>query len=142
MLKPGWLLLLAASSLSACQSITSGAETRTGVIDSPYLRTAALVAPDSVNAGTPFTVTVTTLGYSGCWQAVGVREEYFASGVTLVPVDQIHDGACTGMLSELPRSASLRLDQPGTATLRVDGLKEVAGGGFVTTRLERSIVVR
>lgn len=104
-----------------------------------------IIAPDSVDAGVAFDVTVTTIGLSGCWAAAG---EWVGQGdgvLEIIPTD-VHSGAevCTDMLSYLAHPSRVRLDTPGEWTIRVKG-RRLRHGDEVWEELvtaERRIVVR
>lgn len=107
----------------------------------------ALSAPDTVEAGVSFDVTVTTLGLNGCWRAD--REEIETEGdpptaVTITPYDRLSgDDACTLAIVALPRTIDLQFDAPGTATIRVVG-REVDGSDPLDSTLieiEHELVV-
>jgi hypothetical protein len=111
---------------------------------------AAVVAPDTVLAGVPFTVTITTVGVNACWRQDGAAVAMSSPGALLVtPLDRVpaSDGRgpqpCTGSPLALPRTLQLLISQPGTATLRVQGRRVVGGdvAGAATITLEQPIVV-
>lgn len=81
-----------------------------------------LVAPDTVRAGVPFTVTVHTIGVSGCWRADG-QDVSVADGVATITPWDAHSGAevCTEVLGYLPHQAQVTFATPGVAVVRVAG---------------------
>jgi hypothetical protein len=81
-----------------------------------------LVAPDTVQAGVPFSVTTHTVGPSGCWRADGQTVGVYARVVVLKPYDR-HSGSefCTGALVFPVHESTLTLTEPGEWTIRVDG---------------------
>jgi hypothetical protein len=83
---------------------------------------APLVAPDTVAAGEPFDVVVTTIGLSGCWRAGGQAVQVGDGVVTLTPGD-VRSGAhvCTQILADLRHSSRVTIVTPGEWTLRVAG---------------------
>lgn len=104
-------------------------------------------APDTVQAGTPFPVLVTTVGPTVCWVASGGQVE-MQPGVALVtPFDytpEDHWTACGDALLELPRTVTVTFSQAGDAVLRVQG-RRVVGGNFQAEErvvLEKKIHVR
>lgn len=107
-------------------------------------------APDTVDAGMPFTVTITTIGASGCWREDGALESVSGLTATLTPHDRVIeeiDGmpvSCTGALVSLPRDMSLTFRQTGSATLRVIGRRVTNGDipAAQTKTIEQQIVVR
>ena len=101
-------------------------------------------APDTVEVGQSFQVTVYTIGPNGCWSPDGVDLVESGRVIELTPWDR-HSGAdfCTLALAFLPHATSLTLDEPGEWTLRVTGRRVRGGGGsddMVTA--ERKIFVR
>jgi hypothetical protein len=135
-------MLLAATSLfTACANLAGPDGARAGIIESRYLSVPALTAPDIVTAGASFQVTVTTFGFSGCWTEDRTDVSALASQVVIRPYDRVRDGACTQMTVKLPRSAQLRFDQPGTATIVVQGLRD-DGADAEPTQIEHTVVVR
>jgi hypothetical protein len=104
-------------------------------------------APDTVAAGAPFTVVLTTIAPDGCWREAGVRIDRTAAVVELTPYDRWVGGpgkVCPDVVVHLSREVVLRFDTPGTGTLRIFG-RRVRGGGFEDPEpivIERSIVVR
>jgi hypothetical protein len=107
--------------------------------------TAEVHAPESVRRGEPFTVTVVTI-------AGGCRRESAGTGVavegmeaTITPYHFLRRAeACTDDLLYLPHEVELRFDEPGTATLRIRGVRNRLDferePEWVT--LERSVEVR
>ena len=99
--------------------------------------------PDAVNAATPFTVTVRTFG-GGCIDQGDTQSSIVGSTVEVRPFDIFATNlpsnyACPDILRYYAHSVSIRLDQRGSATIRVIG--RVAPGDTITT-FERAIVVR
>ncbi|HZG44175.1 MAG TPA: hypothetical protein VEY93_14600, partial [Longimicrobium sp.] len=86
-----------------------------------------ITAPDTVTAGQPFQVTITTAGPSGCWRAAGAEKAVQGNLATLTPFDRVLDGICTQAVVSLPRSVEVRFDVRGQATLRVYGRRVVDG---------------
>lgn len=109
----------------------------------------AVVAPDTVLAGVPFTVTITTVGVNACWRPDGAAVGMSQGSLLVTPLDRVlaSDGRgpqpCTGTPLALPRTLQLLISQPGTATLRVQGRRVVGGDvpGAATITLEHPIVV-
>ena len=85
-----------------------------------------LVAPDTVAAGVPFEITVTTDG-GGCHvRADGVEVDAGGEAVELRPYDIVRvpvsdRAACTAILLHFPRTATVVLAEPGRRLLRVVG---------------------
>jgi hypothetical protein len=90
----------------------------TGVLVPPRV----LVTPDTVRAGVPFDVVVTTIGMNGCWSAAGLWPRFVERGLDLIPTD-VHSGAtfCTEMALYLEHHVRITIATPGEFTLRVKG---------------------
>ena len=105
-----------------------------------------LAAPDTVDAGVPFNVTITTIGLDTCWREAGARVESELRRVTITPYDRIDTqaGGCADALVYLPRVVSVVFTQRGVATVRAEGRR---GFGYTATRssdlaIERPVYVR
>jgi hypothetical protein len=87
---------------------------------------ARIVLPARVRAGEEFQVQVTTYG-GGCHRQgrTEVVVSQSARSADLYPRDQLNVAAevCTQQLKMFTHSAAVRIDQPGTAQIRVHGLK-------------------
>jgi hypothetical protein len=127
----------AGSGGSALAGIAEPAETR-------------VVAPDTVDAGTPFDISVRTIGRSGCWSQAGAESAVTGMLATVTPYDRVTtsiDGEpafCTGALVDLERTVSIAFASPGTATLRVNGRIVMDGelDGTQPVTVEKQIFVR
>lgn len=130
--------------LAGCPEIAGpSSDQQVGVVDSEYLDVPVLLAPDTVRAGAGFGVTVTTLGYSGCWQAAGAKTARSGAVVTITPYDRLVQGVgCTAALEMLSRTVELHLEQPGVVVLRVEGRSDRPGREAELARVEKPIVVR
>lgn len=130
--------------LGGCPEVAGpAADQQVGVVDSEYLDVPVLVAPDTVQAGVRFGVTVTTLGYSGCWKAAGAATAQNGAVVTITPYDRVLQGAaCTAALEQLSRTVELRLDEPGVVVVRVEGRTDRPGREGEIARVEKPVVVR
>jgi hypothetical protein len=127
--------------VGADESVDWSVPPGTGVLAPPRV----LIAPDTVDAGIPFDVTVTTIGMSGCWSAAGMWPRVVDGGFDLIPTD-VHSGAqfCTEMALYLEHDARIRIATPGEYTLRVKG-RRLRHGDAVweePVSAERTIVVR
>lgn len=90
----------------------------TGVL----LPSAALVAPDTVRAGEPFTVQIGSIVLSGCWGVGPTAISQSDRTVLLEPTDvYASDRACIEMLLSISRTVTVTIATPGLATLRVRG---------------------
>ena len=103
-----------------------------------------ITAPDTVTAGQPFQVTITTVGPNGCWSAAGAELASQPSVATITPFDRVQGEVCTQATVSLPRTVQVRFDVPGEATLRVYGRRVVDGNVSAATErvVERRIFVR
>lgn len=104
-----------------------------------------VMAPDTVVAGQPFDVVVTTIGLSGCWRAADQQVRVRDGVVDLTPTD-MHSGAraCTEILLYLAHPSTLTLDEPGEWILRVSGRRMRQGDDTweEPVAVEKAIVVR
>ncbi len=104
-----------------------------------------LVAPDSVRAGVPFTVTVSSFGSTTCTRADGATLIVAGVLATIAVWDREQvGGACTDDLRQFPRDVSVQLLTAGRATIRVQGRAYPAGasGRDSLVVVEKDIVVR
>jgi hypothetical protein len=129
--------------LAACGGGTvfePGSRRVVGVIDVGGAGREALAAPDTVAAGAPFAVTVTTFGSSSCTRPDGAELEVRGLVAELVPYDREATGtrACTDDLRPFPRTVTVRFSAPGQATVRALG-RGLGGGAAV---VEARVVVR
>ena len=106
--------------------------------------------PDTVSAGTSFDVTFRTIG-SGCVRGGGtIVVAQSANSAVVEPQDFVPDpppDACNDILNTFPHRATLRFDQPGSASVRVRGLLNWPFNRPDTVKLdtvtiERIVVVR
>ena len=122
------LLLAAALTLAAGCGITYAdfdSEPRPGVIDLGAPDAPQVVVPQEVRAGVPFTVRVTTFG-GGCVDK-GFTEVTAGAGEADVRPYDFHptdeNAVCTRELRSHLHEATVRLEQPGTGTVRVHGVR-------------------
>jgi hypothetical protein len=103
-----------------------------------------ITAPDTVTAGQPFQVTITTTGPNGCWQAAGAEKAVQGNLATITPFDRVEGEICTQALASLPRTVELRFDTRGQATIRAYGRRVVDGNLNAATdrTVEKTITVR
>lgn len=107
-------------------------------------RLPVLVVPDSVEAGLPFRVELTTV-VGGCERAGEVQIRRTDQQITFIPYtyERRDSGLICPPILGLPRrTLTLQLDQPGEVLLRVRGQVRDADGKVRTRTLERRIVVR
>jgi hypothetical protein len=109
-----------------------------------YVAPRALEIPDTVAAGTPVRVTVTTVGPNGCWSAAGMEIRQESALVELTPMDQFSGAeVCTEILGYLSRSVDLTFTTPGAVTVRATGrLVGVEGDGSQPVTVERTVLVQ
>lgn len=103
-----------------------------------------ITSPDTVTAGQPFQVTVTTVGPNGCWRAAGAEMAVQSSLASITPFDRVEGEVCTQALVSLPHTLQVQFNTPGTATLRVYGRRVVDGRVNEATdrTVEKTIHVR
>jgi len=112
----------------------------TGVL----LPSAALVAPDTVRAGEPFTVQIGSIVPSGCWR-VGPTAMARSDRTVLLEPSDVHtsDRACIEVLLSISRAVTVTIATPGLATLRVRGRRVEQGTSTESpVTVEKQVVVR
>ncbi|MFO8231382.1 MAG: hypothetical protein R6U20_01820 [Longimonas sp.] len=94
-----------------------------GFIGEDIVSTAPLAAPDTVQAGTSFDVTVTTFGPNLCWQASREEVEREPMRVSITPYDKSPSGdaVCADAIAEMERTVSVTFEEHGEATIVVNG---------------------
>lgn len=119
----------------------SGCDLSTGIHEEQFLGAIGypdnldITMPDTVQVGQDFTVTVRTIGPTGCWEwydtVVGVTD----LTATIHPYDLVRSGgdlACTQAIVEIMHTETLTFDQTGVAQIEIIGRDGTA---------ERSVVV-
>lgn len=103
-----------------------------------------ITAPDTVTAGEPFQVTITTIGPNGCWRADGAEKAVQGNLATITPFDRVEGEVCTQALVSLARSVEVRFDARGEATIRAYGRRVVDGNLNAATErtVQKRIIVR
>jgi hypothetical protein len=103
-----------------------------------------ITVPDTVTAGQPFQVTITTTGPNGCWREDGAEKAVQGNLATITPFDRVQGEVCTQATVSLPRSVEVRFDVPGEATIRAYGRRVVDGNLKAATErtVEKRIIVR
>jgi hypothetical protein len=139
-------LCLAATAIAVagCGLLTT--EAATGV--SPALLvagedTATITAPDTVDHGVNFTVTVGTLG-GGCTREAA-RTEYASDSQFLEvhPFDKWSAVNCPNDAIFIPHQLTVKIDAAGARTLRIVGREAVAGTNTtVYVELDKPLYVR
>jgi hypothetical protein len=110
-----------------------------GFVDSGGISTSPLVAPDTVQAGVGFTVTVSTFGSSACIRPDQSQVQFEGSVASITPYDSVWSNKppCPGDWRGHPRPVELRFDAVGSARI------ELHGRGFDhNLTLERTIIVQ
>ncbi len=106
---------------------------------------AVIDAPDTVRAGEPFRVNITTIGENGCWRANGHELQVAGNRADVVPWDA-HSGAdaCAEVLAYLAHALEVTFPEPGTGAIRVTGARRRQHGDTRIDRLtaEQTVVVR
>jgi hypothetical protein len=115
-----------------------------GIID-PRHSPPVIDAPAQVRSGVAFTVTVRTLGTSGCVTPDGGRVDVTGALARITPYDQVpdpgHGALCSPDYTSLPRTLSVTLGQPGSATVRVVGLSASSSADAVLDSVEVPVTV-
>jgi hypothetical protein len=103
-----------------------------------------ITAPDTVTAGQPFQVTVTTVGPNSCWRVASTELASQPSVATITPFDRVIDGICAQALVSLQHTAQVRFDVRGEATIRAYGRRVVDGNLNAATdrTVEKKVIVR
>ena len=146
MLRPSLPALLAFLALAGCDAL-SGADYKTvRQLGTPAADGQAIAAPDTVVAGEPFEVTVTTQG-GGCHErADGVEVGDHRGGLELRPYDIVsvpvgERAGCTYIRKHLSRTTVVMLNDPGLQRLRVIG-SEGFGPRPEEVAVDRMVVVQ
>ncbi|TVR54179.1 MAG: hypothetical protein EA421_09385 [Gemmatimonadales bacterium] len=113
-----------AASGAACTSTTEppGEERRPGLILGFNHGDPQIVMPDTVQAGTEFTVQVTTYG-NGCYRKGETEVAASGSVVTITPWDYVNlgAGACPDLLLTFVHEATVAFSQAGSASVVIVG---------------------
>jgi len=118
------VFVVALLSLAACDSVFGPDEDRrTGVI-AHYGDPVVLSAPDTVQVGVPFEISIVTYG-NGCLSEGETQVRVRGLQVDVTPYD-IHSGAaaCDDILNYFPHRVTLALPTPGLAHLLFHGKQE------------------
>lgn len=105
-----------------------------------------VAAPDTVSAGSPFVVTITSFG-GGCIREGGAEVSAVPGGVEISVYDYTpapgESVVCPAVLRRLSRTVTLTIDEPGAARLYIRGRNtgpSLADGDTVI--VERPLVVQ
>jgi hypothetical protein len=139
--------LVAAISCSGCSSPTgTDSVIVPGVIATGgALADRVLVAPDTVDDGVPFTVTISTFGSGSCTRPSATRVVMGAALAELSVWDVQRVGVpCTDDLRTFPRDIPVTFTGVGVATVRVRGRALARGGAGEDSVvvIEKAVVVR
>jgi hypothetical protein len=108
-----------------------------GFVDSGGLSNGPLRVPETVTAGSSFTVTVSTYG-SSCIRPAGIEVQVVGSSADLTPYDSVPASGppCLPDWMAFPRDVEIRFATPGGALVRLHGR------GFPgDLRIERAMTV-
>jgi hypothetical protein len=134
------IALLAALQLNC---LSSGTDRRVGLLGAHgRLGDRVLAAPETVQVGHYFGVTVTTQGSSSCNRADGAEVSMKGLVAEIVPYDLFTGSICTADLVPYPRNVLLMFGEPGIGTVRVIGATFLWGDSFVDTVTARIVVKR
>lgn len=124
--------LAAAALLAGCSVLGPDGGERPGIIE-PSSR-GAVTVPATAQRGQPFTITVITHG-GGCLSRGPTRVRVLGGTAEVRPFD-VHSGGnvCPADVQLYEHTATLRFDEPGTATVRVHGRGIPDGDMAVITR--------
>lgn len=123
----------AAAALAACSITGLDGREELGIIWPLPEHHPQVVVPQAAQAGEPFTVTVNTQG-GGCLRMGPTRVRTRGMNAEIRPYD-VHDGGRVCPMDVIPfeHTATVRFDQPGTATLSFHA-RGTAGAEVVITR--------
>lgn len=141
------LVLAIAALVAGCSSVTGNDDDE--VVDERVIgllvtqeHDPQIVAPDTVNVGETFEVSIRTYGLSSCWEMDGTEVHADGLAATVIPFD-VHLAqrviGCRAVVREFEHVATLGFDRPGSAVLTVHGRNDGASGPATYTR---EIVVR
>ena len=118
-----FLVVVAGCSSISDQRQASGWSRAIGFIDSGGVAVSPIMVPDTVQAGAPFAVTVSTFGSSGCIRPDQSHEQQTAWSADITPYDSVWVGSeiCPADWRAHPRSVELTFDRPGAALILLHG---------------------
>ena len=133
---------LGAAALGACGGPTDADALRVvGVISPGRGAPSAAAVPDTVRAGVPFEVRVTTYGSGSCTRPDGAAVRVAGLVAEVTPYDREPTrGACTDDIAAYPRPAAVRFDVPGQAVVRVIGRASRNSDSTVTAEARLVVV--
>ena len=123
-----------AALLAACSVVGPEGGEQLGIIQILPVEPARVTVPETARRGEPFTVTVITHG-GGCLSQGPTRVRRDGVTAEVRPYD-VHTGgdACPADVQLYTHTATLRFDQPGPATVRVQGTGYPDGGVVTVAR--------
>jgi hypothetical protein len=140
----GASLAIAWFALSTC-----GCDTGSGSLKPGYRErlswVADVTAPDTVAAGDPFVLQVTTSGMSGCWlkgeDRVSLPDPL---EVRVIPFDReyVGSGACTANVPFFYHEITIRASTPGTLVVSIAHRLRSVSGADSTGEIIREVEVR
>jgi hypothetical protein len=144
----GVLQLESSTPAAAVPSDSSAEQWTPSLGDRRYFILPPLVvdAPDTVSAGTPFRITVRTVGMDGCWRADSGEVAQLGDTIVIHPYDR-HSGAavCTMALAVngLEHVFAASFDTPGVGIIRVNGrrLRQLDRTFEMPVTVERQVIV-
>lgn len=124
----------AALLLAGCSVLGPEGGEQLGVIQILPSMPAQASVPETAQRGEPFTVTVVTHG-GGCLRQGPTRVRTSGATAEVRPYD-VHNGGdvCPGDVQEYQHTATLRFDQPGTATVHFYGIGHPGAEVVTVTR--------
>ena len=113
--------------------------TAVGFIEAGGVEPGPLVVPDTVQAGAPFEITISTFGSSGCIRPDDSEVRQSGALVDVTPYDSVWAGSvpCLPDWRRYPRGIELRFDAPGSGLIRLHGR-----GFDRDITVQRTVVVR
>ena len=114
--------VIALAALACSRPSDQGSSRVVGLIDSGGIATSPIVVPAAVQAGTVFTVTVSTFGSTGCIRPDESQVQVTGSVADITPYDRISNSPpCLPGWEAYPRAVELRFDQVGSGVIRLHG---------------------
>ena len=135
---PTLLAWLLAAAVAACDGDPSGPRdvARLGILEFHGESRNVVTAPDTVEAGEVFDVTVLTYG-GGCDRKGETRVEEIDGSVVITPIDVFAEGedvVCPSSLRRFEHTARVTFGEPGTGEIRVRGRRVPADEKILRVR--------
>lgn len=127
-------MLCFVAALAGCSLVGPDDRERLGIIQILPSQPARVTVPETAEIGEPFTVMVVTHG-GGCLSPGPTRVQREGMAATVRPYD-VHTGGdvCPADVRLYEHTATLRFDQPGTATVHFQGIGHPGGEVVTVTR--------